>query len=136
MIELKLGKKKQESKEEEKTSDEELIAYLGIQGYQVPEGYSQIESYPLNPPFSYGWIFQDESEGSFFYVVDELPMSREERESYKRLKSILEYELKAPRLDETLVESFHRQLPSIQEEHQKALEGTDAVGCKKNYLLH
>ncbi len=131
MIELKIGKKKQEIQEKEKTSDEEMIAYLGIQGYQVPEGYSQIESYPLNPPFSYAWVFQDDAEGSFFYVVDELPMSREERESYKRLKNILEYELKAPRLDETLISSFHRQLPTILDEHQKGLEDTDQVGLRK-----
>jgi len=131
VIELKIGKKKQEIQEKEKTSDEEMIAYLGIQGYQVPEGYSQIESYPLNPPFSYAWVFQDDAEGSFFYVVDELPMSREERESYKRLKNILEYELKAPRLDETLISSFHRQLPIILEEHQKGLEETDQVGLRK-----
>ena len=129
---MKIGKKKQEeTQEKEKTSDEELIAYLGIQGYQVPEGYTQIESYPLNPPFSYAWIFQDDSEGSYFYVVDELPMSREERESYKQLKNILEYELKAPRIDETLVDSFHRQLPAILEEHQKALEGANQVGLRK-----
>ena len=131
MIKLNLGKKKQEIQQKEKTSDEEMIAYLGIQGYQVPEGYTQVESYPLHPPFSYAWIFQDDSEGSFFYVVDELPMSREERESYKRLKNILEYELKAPRIDETLVDSFHRQLPTITEEHQEAFVGTDQVGLKK-----
>ena len=113
---VKRNKKK--FKKEEKTSDEELIAYLGIQGYQVPEGFTQIESYSLNPPFSYAWIFQDDSEGSYFYVVDELPMTREERESYKQLKNILEYELKAPRINETLVDSFHRQLPTIIEEHQ------------------
>jgi flagellar protein FlaI len=131
VIKLNLGKKKQEIQQKEKTSDEEMIAYLGIQGYQVPEGYTQVESYPLHPPFSYAWIFQDDSEGSFFYVVDELPMSREERESYKRLKNILEYELKAPRIDETLVDSFHRQLPTITEEHQEAFVGTDQVGLKK-----
>ncbi|MGD0405712.1 MAG: type II/IV secretion system ATPase subunit [Candidatus Bathyarchaeia archaeon] len=129
---MKIGKKKQEeTQEKEKTSDEELIAYLGIQGYRVPEGYTQIESYPLNPPFSYAWLFQDDSEGSYFYVVDELPMSRAERESYKQLKNILEYELKAPRIDETLVDSFHRQLPAILEEHQKALEGANQVGLRK-----
>ena len=129
---MKLGKKKHEEiQEKEKTSDEELIAYLGIQGYQVPEGYTQVESYPLNPPFSYAWIFQDDSEGSYFYVVDELALIREERESYKRLKNILEYELKAPRLDETLAESFRRQLPAIIDEHQKVLEGANQVGLKK-----
>jgi flagellar protein FlaI len=130
---LKIGKKKVEEtfEEKEKTSDEEMIAYLGIQGYQVPEGYIQVESYPLTAPFSYALIFQDESEGSYFYVVDELPVNREERESYKRLKNILEYELKAPRIDETLVDSFHRQVPAIMEEHKEALEGTDQVGLRK-----
>ncbi|MBT0160656.1 type II/IV secretion system ATPase subunit [Candidatus Bathyarchaeota archaeon A05DMB-2] len=124
-------KKKEEMEEEEKISEEEIIGYLGIQGCRVPEGYVQVESYPLKPPYSYAWIFQDESDGSYFYVVDELTMSREERDAYKRLKNILEYELKAPRSDETLAESFHRQLPGIIEEHQKALEGIDQIGLRK-----
>jgi len=134
---MKLGKKKKEEIEEkQETPDEELVAYLGIQGYQVPEGFTQIESYPLSPPFSYAWVFQDDSEGSFFYVVDELPMSRNERDSYKRLKNILEYELKAPRIDETLVNSFRRQLPIILEEHEEALAGTSQVGLRKiDYYL-
>jgi archaeal flagellar protein FlaI len=129
---MKLGKKNKEKiQEKQETPDEEMIAYLGIQGYQVPEGFTQIESYPLNPPFSYAWIFQDESEGSYFYVVDDLPMSREEREAYKRLKNILEYEIKAPRIDETLVSSFHRQLPIILEDHKGAFEDINQVGLRK-----
>ncbi|MEM4247493.1 MAG: type II/IV secretion system ATPase subunit, partial [Candidatus Woesearchaeota archaeon] len=91
----------------------------------------QIESYPLKPPYSYAWIFQEEAEGSFFYVVDELAMTKEERESYKRLRNILEYELKAPRADETLAESFNRQLPGIIDEHQKAFEEIDQIGLRK-----
>ena len=84
------GKKKDEEKEEKpKISAEELIGYLGIKGCRVPEGHMQIESYPLKPPFSYAWIFQDESDGSYLYIVDELTMTREEREAYKRLKNIL-----------------------------------------------
>jgi archaeal flagellar protein FlaI len=126
-----VGKKKQNQVEEkEKTSDEELIACLGIQGYQVPEGFIQVDNYPLNPPFSYAWVFQDDSEGSYFYVVDELAMTREERESYKRLKNILEYELKAPNIEETLVDSFHRQLPTIINEHQEAMDA-NKVGLRK-----
>jgi flagellar protein FlaI len=129
---MKLGKKNQdESEAKVKTSDEELVAYLGIQGYQVPEGYTQVESYPLNPPFSYAWIFQDDSEGGYFYAVDELALTKEERESYKQLKNILEYELRAPSVDETIADSFHRQLPVIIEEHQKAFEGADQVGIRK-----
>jgi flagellar protein FlaI len=130
---LQLGKKKknEETEEKSKISGEELIGYLGIQGCRVPEGYLQIESYPLKPPFSYAWIFQDEAEGSYFYVVDELTMTMEERESYKRLKNILEYELKAPWAEETLAESFNRQLPTIIEDHQTAFEGTDQIGFRK-----
>ncbi len=127
-----MGKKKQQLYEVKKeVADEELIAYLGIQGYQVPEGYTQIESYPLNPPFSYAWVFQDDSDGGFFYVVDELPMSKTERDSYKQLKAILEYELKAPSPEESLVDSFHRQIPPILESHPQALSGTNQVGIRK-----
>jgi len=128
---LKLGKKKEQVEEKKRTSEEELIGYLGIQGCNVPEGYIQVESYPLRPPFSYAWIFQDETEGSYFYVVDELSMNMEERETYRQLKNILEYELKAPALDESLSESFRRQLPKIIEEHGKALEATEPVSLKK-----
>ena len=60
-----------------------------------------------------------------------LPMSRDERESYKHLKNILEYELKAPTIDETLVDSFHRQLPAIIEDHKEALGETNQVGLRK-----
>jgi flagellar protein FlaI len=129
---LKFGKKKSiEVEEKDKTSEEDLIGYLGIQGCRVPEGYMQVESYPLKPPFSYAWIFQDESEGGYFYVVDELSMTREEKEAYKQLKATLEYELKAPRSDETLTESFHRQLPGIIDEHQAVVSGTNQVGLRK-----
>jgi flagellar protein FlaI len=61
-------------------------------------------------------------------------MTREEREAYKRLKNILEYELKAPRSEETLEESFHRQLPKIIDNHSAAFEGIDQIGLKK--ILH
>jgi archaeal flagellar protein FlaI len=128
---MKMGKKKEEEIVQEKTSDEEMITYLGIQGYQVPEGYSQVESYPLNAPFSYAYIFQDDSDSGYFYVIDELPMTVKEREQFKRLKNILEYELKAPRLDETLVDSFQRQFPAIIESHKQALESQDEIGLRK-----
>ena len=104
---------------------------MGIQGCRIPEGHVQIDNYPLKPPFSYAWIFQDEQEGNYFYVVDELAMTREERESYKRLKGILEYELKAPRTDETLSESFNRQLPSIIEDHKVAIELDNQISLRK-----
>ncbi len=124
-------KKKQEFDNKEDASEEDIIGYLGIQGCRVPEGYEQIESYPLNPPFSYAWIFQSETEDDWLYVVDELSLTREEKEVFKRLKNILEYELKAPEADETLTESFQRQLPEIMEDHRKVLEGVTEVGKRK-----
>lgn len=117
--------------EKNQTSQEELLGNLGIQGYRVPEGHVQIDNYPLKPPFSYAWIFQDEQEGGYFYVVDELAMTTEERESYKRLKSVLEYELKAPRIDETLAESFKRQIPGIIDEHKTGLPVDDQISLRK-----
>jgi flagellar protein FlaI len=129
---MKFGKKKNlEIEAQPKTSEDELIGYLGIQGTRVPEGYSQVESYPLKPPFSYAWIFQDDSEGSYLYVIDELTMNKEEREAYNELKTTLEYELKAPSIEETLTESFHRQMPSIIDDHQAMTSGIDHVGLKK-----
>jgi flagellar protein FlaI len=130
---MKFSKNKQEKMNEEKepTSEEDLIGYLGIQGCRVPEGYTQLESYSLKPPFSYAWIFQNETEGSYLYVVDELARTMEEKEIYERLRNILEYELKAPETDETLLESFHRQLPTIIANHNKVLEGMTEIGMRK-----
>jgi flagellar protein FlaI len=128
---MKFGKKKEQVEQKEQTSEEDLVGYLGIQGTRVPEGYTQVESYPLKPPYSYAWIFQDDSDGTYLYVVDELAMSKEERDSYKRLKNVLEYELKAPMAEETLTQSFRRQLPGIMEDHAKILEGTNEIGKRK-----
>jgi flagellar protein FlaI len=134
VLDVRLSKSKTERVVEEETSAEDLAGYLGIQGCRVPEGYTQIESYPLKAPFSYAWIFQSETEMSYLYVVDELSMTKEEKETYKRLRNILEYELKAPDSDETLSQSFHRQLPEIIENHNKAFEATSEVGMRK--ILH
>jgi flagellar protein FlaI len=130
---MKLTRNKQEKPPEkkERTSEEDLMGYLGIQGCRVPEGYTQLESYPLKPPFSYAWIFQNETEGGYLYVVDELARTKEEKEIYDRLKNVLEYELKAPETDETLLESFQRQLPTIIENHKKVLEGMTEIGMRK-----
>ena len=97
----------------------------------MPEGYTQVESYSLKPPFSYAWIFQKENEPSYLYVVDELPLTTEEKENYRRLRNILEYELKAPRSNETLSESFNRQLPEIMENHKKVLDAPSEIGARK-----
>jgi len=104
---------------------------LKIRRWRIPEGHVEVESYPLKPPFSYTCIVQNEDTAEYIYLVDELPLTMEEKEAYERMRNILEYELKAPEPDETLEESFKRQVPEIMENHPKALEGISPVGLRK-----
>jgi len=128
---LKREKKNEREKERQKISEEDLIGYLKLRHWRIPEGYVEVESYPLKPPFSYAYIIQNEDTAEYLYLVDELPLSREEKEAYERVRNILEYELKAPEPDETLQESFKRQVPEIIEKHPKALDGIPSVGFRK-----
>jgi len=126
------GKKnKRRFDEKKRISEEDLIGYLKIRRWRIPEGHVEVESYPLKPPFSYACIVQNEDTAEYIYLVDELPLTMEEKEAYERMRNILEYELKAPEPDETLEESFKRQVPEIMENHLKALEGISPVGLRK-----
>ncbi|RLG89269.1 hypothetical protein DRO34_07375, partial [Candidatus Bathyarchaeota archaeon] len=117
--------------EEMLRAEEALIGYLDLKTWGTPEGYVEVESYPLKPPFSYASILRNEETAEYLYIVDELPLSNEEREGYFRMRNILEYELKAPEQDETLAESFRRQMPIIIAKHQKVLRGISSVGVRK-----
>jgi len=129
----KEAKKKDEKSEAEleKISDETLMGLLDLKKWSPPEGYSEIETYPLKPPFSYATIVQHEQTADYLYIVDELPLDKEECEIFIRMRNILEYELQAPENDETLAESFHRQMPGIIENHSKALGQIAPIGMKK-----
>jgi flagellar protein FlaI len=130
-MKISKNKRKKENKEKEKISEEDLIGHLRLRRWGIPEGYAEIETYPLKPPFSYACTVQNKDTAEHLYIVDELPLTKEERETYKRLRNILEYELKAPEPDETLAESFHKQVPEILANHQKALEGIPQIGIRK-----
>ena len=123
--------KMQEKNAAEELPAENLLGYLGLRRQGAPEGYSEIETYPLKPPFSYASIVQNESTSELLYIVDELTLEKEEKETYDRMKNVLEYELKAPEGEETLNESFHRQLPIILEKHPKISLGTSPIGIRK-----
>jgi flagellar protein FlaI len=125
----KKGKKSEA--ELEKLTEEALVGFLDLKKWSPPEGYSEVESYPLKPPFSYATVVQHEETADFLYIVDELPLNKEEHEAFTCMRNILEYELKAPENDETLAESFHRQMPEIIENHKKALSETTPIGMKK-----
>jgi flagellar protein FlaI len=109
----------------------ELVEFLDVKKWRVPEGHTEVEYYPLKPPYSYAAIAQNEETLEYLYILDELPLTKEEREGYFSLRNILEYELQAPEGEETLAESFRRQIPSITSEHPKLFAGISPVGMRK-----
>ena len=122
---------KQEENDPEEPPVETIVGYLGLKHRGAPEGYAEVETYPLKPPFSYASIVQNDATSELLYIVDELPLEKEEKEAYDRMRNVLEYELKAPTDDESLTESFHRQLPAILEKHPKTLSGVSPIGIRK-----
>ena len=133
-VKLRKKRKKESSKEEEAdfgVSEETLAGYLNLKRWTVPEGYVEVETYPLKAPFSYACIVQNEDTGVYLYVVDELPLTKEETDISFRMKNILEYELQAPKGDETLSESFHAQMPEIINSHQKVFKNVSPISLRK-----
>jgi flagellar protein FlaI len=124
-------KSKKEDKETGKISAEDLMGELKVLRRGTPEGYRELETYSLNPPFAYACIVQNQDTAEYLYIVDELTLTKEEREAYKRLKNVLGYELKAPDPEESLVESFSKQVPEILEKHQKATGTIKEIGLRK-----
>jgi len=122
---------KEASFQETMKKEGELIEFLDVKKWSVPEGYMEVEYYPLKPPFSYAAVVQNEETLEYLYILDELPLAREEREGYFRLRNILEYELQAPEGEETLAESFRRQMPVIIHSHHKIFKGISQVGMRK-----
>ena len=112
-------------------SREMLAGYLDLKNWTVPEGYSEVETYPLKAPFSYAVIVQEEETGAYLYIVDELSLTKEENDLFFRMRNILEFELEAPKEDETLAESFHTQIPEIIDSHQKAFKDASPISLRK-----
>jgi len=129
---VKLKKdRKGEGEASEEVPSETLVGSLGLKRRGAPEGYNEVETYPLKPPFSYASIVQNEATAELLYIVDELPLEKEEIEAFDRMRNILEYELKAPQVEESLNESFNRQLPIIFEKRSKALNGISPIGIRE-----
>jgi flagellar protein FlaI len=120
-----------ETSSEAMSRESELVEFLDVKKWSVPDGYVEVEYYPLKPPFSYAAIVQNEETLEYLYVLDELPLDRNEREGWSRLRNVLEYELQAPEGEESLADSFHRQTPLIVSDHPKLLQGISAVGSRK-----
>ncbi len=66
--------------------------------FREPEpGFKVIETYPLQDPWARARIVQNPETGETWYIVDEIPMSKEEREIYRKLIDILYWELEPPK---------------------------------------
>jgi flagellar protein FlaI len=125
------GSIQKENSQELMKREGELVEFLDVKRWRVPEGHTEVEYYPLKPPYSYAAIAQNEETLEYLYILDELPLTKEEREGYFSLRNILEYELQAPEGEETLAESFRRQIPSIASEHPKLFARISPVGMRK-----
>jgi len=125
------GKKRKKEVLHDEPSIEDLIAALNIERSAVYEGAEVFENYPLKAPFSYALIIRERGTDDLLYIVDEIPLSNQEKEAYVKIKNVLETNLEAPLEDETPLESFNRQFPRIIERYKNLLKGLSSVGLKK-----
>ncbi len=127
-----LGGKKRRPQEEKDDGvpKDMLLGALGMRRWRVPEGYSEVESYPLKAPFSYCVVARNDQTSEHLYIVDELPMDMAEREAFINLRELLEKKLEAPREGQTLKEALNEQLSPILKEN-KLLAGLTPVGVQK-----
>jgi flagellar protein FlaI len=124
-------KKRNLEKRSRGVSKEVLLGALGIRRWKVPEGYQEVESFPLRPPFSYCIIARNQETSEHLYIIDELPMNMEENEIYDQIKAILEKELDIPREGQSLIEAFNEQVPQILDEHRKKIPNLEIIELKK-----
>ena len=66
-------------------------------GRRLPEGANVLEKYPLNKPFAYAVIVEDQERKSYIYYIDELPLTTQEAKLYSEILNTLEMELQVPR---------------------------------------
>ncbi len=84
----------------------------------VEKGFKVVESYPLEDPWARAVILQNPSTGETLYYVDEIQLTREEREVYKRLMDILYWELEPPKEGVDPREHFKKQAKSVIEKYR------------------
>ena len=122
MVKLKLfGKKKKKPVEEEKPVGEgeeerldvDRLVYERVVSLRTE--YRILESYPLLDPWARALILEKKSDGSILYFVDEIPLTDEEKELYKKVMDILYWELEPPSGEEKMDprEHFKKQVSKI-----------------------
>jgi flagellar protein FlaI len=87
-----MGKKKEEQGLETFLKSD----FLSELKNETPQGSKLLEKYPLNPPFSYANIIQDQSTGSISYQVDEIKLNQSEQVIYNQLYRLIEENIESP----------------------------------------
>jgi flagellar protein FlaI len=72
------------------------------------KGFKTLKTYSLEDPWVRAKIVQNVETGETIYVVDEVPMNREEMEIYKRILDILYWEMEPPKEGEDPYEHFRK----------------------------
>jgi len=117
---FKLRRKKDEGQQpaeeelrraEQQTIDIERRLYEQLVSLRAE--YRVLESYPLHDPWSRALILERKSDGSLLYYVDEIPLTREEEEIYKKILDILYWELEPAPEGVDPREHFRQQASSI-----------------------
>ncbi|MCW3979466.1 MAG: type II/IV secretion system ATPase subunit [Candidatus Bathyarchaeota archaeon] len=124
-------RKRRPEEKDEGVPREVLPGALGMRRRRVPEGYRMVDSYPLNPPFSYCVIARNDQTSEHLYIIDELPMDLEERETFTRLRELFEKELEAPREGQSLHEALNEQVPPILRDKRRVVAGLSQVSLNK-----
>lgn len=63
---------------------------------ETPKGSILFEKYPLNPPFSYANIIQDQESGEISYQIDETKLNQSEQIIFNQLYRLIEENLDSP----------------------------------------
>ncbi len=95
-LRFRIRKKREEEKaptltEAESQADLERRLYERLLALRAE--YTILESYPLHDPWARALILERKSDGSLLYYVDEIPLTEEEKEIYKKIMDILYWEL-------------------------------------------
>jgi flagellar protein FlaI len=97
-----------------------------------PGKCKEIESYPLEEPWAYAVILENQASGETIYYVDEIPLNEEERRIYNEIMNVLYWELKPPESEDIDVFAyFAREARRIVRRFQIRLGKTPTISWSK-----
>jgi type IV secretory pathway ATPase VirB11/archaellum biosynthesis ATPase/intein/homing endonuclease len=133
------GQKKDKGKEKKKGASgipeikEEFEGPLQVPiiGRPIPKNIAVLERYPLNPPFAYAVIAEDEAQKTRLYLIDELELNEDEKKLYSNIIKTLQMELKVPRTDVDPKEYFAQQAQVITEKYHMKMGKSPQISWAK-----